>query len=105
MTTSAGEAAPLPTGHKAVRLRVEGRVQGVSYRLWTVDVATNLSLTGWVRNRRDGSVEVLAVGPIEQVDALVLACRRGPSLAQVTNLVIEPAQGIVADDFRALPTV
>ncbi|HVJ43095.1 MAG TPA: acylphosphatase [Dongiaceae bacterium] len=105
MTSSGDRVAPLPDGHKAVRLRIEGRVQGVSYRMWTVDEATARGLTGWVRNRRDGWVEALVVGEIVEVDALIEACHRGPALARVTVVIVEPAQGIVADDFREMPTV
>jgi len=95
----------LPAGHKAVRLRIEGRVQGVSYRAWTVDEAIARGLTGWVRNRRDGWVEALLVGEIVEVDAMIEACHRGPALARVTAVIVEIAQGIAADDFREMPTV
>jgi acylphosphatase len=54
--------APLPEGWKSVRLTIRGRVQGVSYRYWTVTEATARGLHGWVRNRRDGSVEAFVSG-------------------------------------------
>jgi acylphosphatase len=98
-------ASVLTSGHKAVRLRIEGRVQGVGYRAWTIHQATTLGLNGWVRNRLDGTVEVLAVGPAPAVDTMINACRQGPRAARVTAVNTEPAQGIVADGFREMPTV
>ena len=73
-------------GGRCVRVRVEGRVQGVWFRAWTVQEASRRGLAGWVRNRRDGSVEAVFAGPQGQVDDMVAACRRGPPAAQVTNL-------------------
>ena len=67
----------------AIHLTIRGRVQGVGYRLWATDEARRLGLDGWVRNRRDGSVELLAIGPEEAVGRLVEACRRGPPAAAV----------------------
>ena len=95
----------LPEGHKAVRLRIEGRVQGVSYRMWTVAEASARGLTGWVRNRKDGSVEALVIGASVKVDEIIELCHSGPSLARVTQVTVEVAQGIAADDFREMPTV
>jgi acylphosphatase len=96
---------PLPTGHKAERIRVTGKVQGVWYRAWTVEQAEARGLEGWVRNRLDGSVEALFVGPADQVDDMIVACHRGPKHAQVATVNREPAQGIVGDGFRQLPDV
>lgn len=62
---------------------VRGRVQGVGYRAWVEDVADGLGLAGWVRNRRDGSVEALFAGPDELVAEMIARCRRGPPLARV----------------------
>ncbi len=69
---------------QAVRLLVHGRVQSVGYRFWTVRTATELGIRGWVCNRRDGSVEILAVGTPEAVERLTEACRSGPAYAEVT---------------------
>jgi acylphosphatase len=71
---------------KALRLVVRGRVQGVGYRAWAVGTARALALDGWVRNRRDGSVEILAAGPDDALERLVAACRQGPRLAMVTGI-------------------
>jgi acylphosphatase len=54
-----------------LRLRITGKVQGVGYRIWATRTALSLGLRGWVRNRRDGSVEVLATGTPDAVAALV----------------------------------
>ena len=78
---------------KTVRLRISGRVQGVGYRDWTIHTARELGLTGWVRNRSDGSVEVLASGESDKIDRFVEACRQGPRLAFVSKLA-------VSDDTR-----
>jgi len=76
---------------KAVRAWVSGRVQGVWYRSWTVETAGALGLSGWVRNRSDGTVEALFAGPPDAVDRMLEACRRGPSAAVVRDVVTEPA--------------
>ena len=60
------------------RVVVRGRVQGVGYRAWTEDTAILNGLDGWVRNRRDGTVEAVFAGPAEAVDGMIEACRRGP---------------------------
>jgi acylphosphatase len=89
----------------ARRLRIHGRVQGVYYRGWTVELAERLGLDGWVRNRIDGTVEALAAGPAEAVDALIAACHDGPAGARVDLVEVETAQGIVAAGFSQKPTV
>lgn len=90
----------------ALRLTIAGRVQGVGYRDWAMREARGLGLKGWVRNRRDGSVEALAVGPDEAVQLFVQSCHRGPSMARVDSVKVEPAQGIVGEsDFSQKPTV
>lgn len=68
---------------KAVRVRIEGRVQGVWFRGWTVRTAGRLGLDGWVCNDADGSVEAVFAGPAGKVDAMIERCRRGPPAASV----------------------
>jgi acylphosphatase len=65
---------------------IRGRVQGVGYRAWTEYTAVSRGLEGWVRNRRDGSVEAVFAGPAQAVAAMVAACRRGPPGARVEAL-------------------
>jgi acylphosphatase len=71
------------------RLRVDGKVQGVFFRASTVEQAVKLGLTGWVRNCPDGSVEVLAEGRKEKIDALANWCRQGPPGARVRGITID----------------
>jgi acylphosphatase len=68
------------------RVLVTGRVRQVGYRDYTVRMAKSLGVTGWVRNRADGAVEILASGEDEAVAALVEACREGPPLARVDHV-------------------
>ena len=70
-------------GEAIHHVTIRGRVQGVGYRAWVEDEATARGLHGWVRNRRDGSVEAVFAGPAEEVAAMIGACRRGPSSARV----------------------
>ena len=89
----------------AQRLIITGRVQGVGYRAWAVEQATMLGLTGFVRNRRDGSVEAVVQGPADRVERFVAACRRGPRLARVEGVDTTPS--VLADaapGFRELPS-
>lgn len=89
----------------ARRLVISGRVQGVGFREATVDAARAAGVVGWVRNRADGTVEVLVQGSSDAVDRLVAWCRRGPPLARVTGVdVATPAAHVSLDDFERLPT-
>jgi len=97
---------PGDTDSKAVRARIHGRVTGVGYRYWTVEQARRLGLDGWVRNRADATVELLAAGPGARVDALIAACRRGPRLAAVTRIDLAAADRAEAGNgFHQLPTL
>ncbi|WP_344868487.1 acylphosphatase [Comamonas faecalis] len=72
-------------------LRIHGKVQGVGFRQSTVEVAQGLGLRGWVRNRRDGSVEVLASGAEIDVQALITWAHGGPPAARVERVEVQPA--------------
>ena len=89
---------------KTVRLRITGEVQGVGYRLWATRTAGHLGLRGWVRNRFDGSVEVLVTGAPDAVAALIEACRQGPRAARVTAVTVSDAEDDGSLGFGALPT-
>jgi acylphosphatase len=87
------------------RLTITGRVQGVGYRDWAMTRAIGLGLTGWVRNRSDGSVEALIVGEDVTVGEMIEACRRGPPLARVDEIDVEPVDlDILPLGFTRLPT-
>ena len=62
---------------------IRGIVQGVGYRAWAEDEALRRELEGWVRNRRDGTVEAVFSGPDQEIEAIILACRQGPRGARV----------------------
>src|SRR4051812_34742219 len=104
-SSSSPKVTALPDGWKTVRLIISGRVQGVSYRWWTVGEATRRGLNGWVRNRREGNVEALVSGPARAVDDLIEACRQGPPAARVTNVEIIPEDGAVTLGFEQRATV
>ena len=90
---------------------VRGRVQGVGYRYFVECEAQSRDLEGWVRNRRDGSVEAVFSGPAEAVAAMIAACRRGPSSARVDAVQDEAANPDMlnlreaGDRFSVLPTI
>ena len=92
-------------GHKAVRLIISGRVQGVWYRGWAVNQAVKLGLDGWVRNRTDGTVEALIVGPEARVDNMIKRCWDGPQSSNVSDIEVQNALGITAKGFTQKPTV
>ncbi|MFC7049956.1 acylphosphatase [Emcibacter nanhaiensis] len=95
----------LEPGHIARRLIIHGRVQGVWYRAWTVENASELGLDGWVRNRADGTVEALLVGSEMNVREMIKRCFRGPDRARVKEIEEFPAKGITASGFTQKPTV
>ncbi|ESQ38239.1 hypothetical protein EUTSA_v10029095mg [Eutrema salsugineum] len=88
-----------------VRMVIKGRVQGVCYRNWTVENAEQLGIKGWVRNRRDGSVEALFSGPSEAVNEMQKRCRRGPPAAMVTGLEAFPSTEEPGKSFEYRSTV
>jgi acylphosphatase len=89
---------------KTVRLRVTGEVQGVGYRVWATRAAAGLGLRGWVRNHRDGSVEMLAIGVLGSIEVMVKACRSGPPAARVAAVTVSEAEDDGSLGFSALPT-
>jgi acylphosphatase len=97
-----GTRVPAPA--RTIHVRIEGRVQGVGYRLWTERKASELGLVGWVRNRRDGSVEAVFQGPPATVDAMIEACRRGPSAAAVTDVLIREEEDASFAGFEVRET-
>jgi len=90
---------------RSVQLRITGRVQGVGYRAWALQIASRLGLRGWVRNRRDGSVEALVIGEGDAVDRMVEACREGPFGARVTDIAVSETEDDGSVGFTAKPTL
>ena len=89
---------------RAVRVMVSGRVQGVGFRAWTEQQAAARGLDGWVRNRRDQTVEAVITGDAGKVDAMLEALRAGPPGALVTEVTTRPHDAVVAPGFEVLPT-
>jgi acylphosphatase len=89
---------------KALRLIIEGRVQGVGFRAWMTDIANRAGVDGWVRNCRDGTVEALVAGSPEAVEQVVAKTREGPPMSRVTRVREEPGDDTVGPGFDAVAT-
>ena len=76
----------MTTPTRTAHVRIQGRVQGVGYRVWSHRTAVELGLSGWVRNLRDGSVEAAFQGPAEDVAKMVARCATGPRGAFVSGV-------------------
>ena len=90
----------------AKRLRITGVVQGVGYRAWFGAQAASLGLSGWVRNRFDGSVEAVVSGEPEAIGHITEKARRGPPAAHVSDVSVMDDDGASAAEgkFEQLPT-
>ena len=86
------------------RLIIRGLVQGVAYRYHMCHEARRLGVCGWVRNRRDGSVEAVVSGDAEAVAAIIAWARHGPPSAEVSHVAVELAEES-CDDFEERPSV
>lgn len=89
---------------RAIRVSISGRVQGVGFRDFVASEARARGLSGWVRNRRDGSVEAMFAGEDAALEAMVSACREGPPMAAVEEVVAEDAAELPGPGFQVLPT-
>jgi acylphosphatase len=88
----------------AKKVLISGLVQGVGFRYWACQRAESLGLAGWVRNRRNGSVEALVYGETDAVEEFVRACRLGPRHCRVTAIFEELAEPPVEPGFLYKPT-
>ena len=97
--------------HAIQQVTIRGRVQGVGYRAWVEHQARLAKLEGWVRNRRDGSVEALFSGPPTIVAEMVALCRHGPPSARIESVTSETGDAEQlglrhpGEAFSVLPTV
>ena len=87
---------------KHYNIRVQGRVQGVFYRANALRMATELGLTGWVKNEPDGSVLIAAEGPSQSLDLLIEWCEQGPEYAHVTRVDYYESKLMNFDSFRII---
>lgn len=88
----------------AVHVIITGRVQGVGFRHWTRAQAARLGLTGWVRNRLDGSVEAVFAGDPEAIQDMLRRCREGPPSASVAAVTPATCADPGLAGFEARPT-
>ncbi|MDW4499912.1 acylphosphatase [Sulfitobacter sp. D35] len=79
---------------------VSGQVQGVWYRAWTRKQAETRGISGWVRNRSDGSVEALLSGEDEAVEAMIEALHGGPDTARVVKVQVRDADAPAESGFQ-----
>lgn len=86
-------------------LRITGRVQGVFYRDWFVEQARGIGVTGWVRNRADGSVDAVVSGSSEMIDAAIAKARQGSPPSRVEDVVVSDVPEELFDTFDKRPTV
>ena len=90
---------------ETTRIIVTGFVQGVGYRAWVQEEAHELQLSGWVRNRTDGSVEAVVHGDKNKIADLLRACKQGPAMSRVDKVTSEPAEYDGVEGFRIEKTV
>lgn len=88
----------------SLRLHITGRVQGVGFRFAMQEQAARRGVRGWVRNRRDASVEALVQGESDALEALIAWARQGPPGARVSELQITPAEEPPYAGFELRPT-
>ena len=96
-----GTSSPL----RRRRVIIHGRVQGVWYRGWSAETARGLGLRGWVRNRADGTVEMLVSGEAEAVERMIARSREGPPAARVERVEVEDSAEAPPTGFESRPTV
>ncbi|MEQ8602652.1 MAG: acylphosphatase [Marivibrio sp.] len=90
---------------KTIHAIISGKVQGVWFRAWTQETAEELGLDGWVRNRRDGTVEAVFSGPSTSVDRMVELAHDGPSHARVRDVQVSDSAETPTPGFEKRPTV
>jgi acylphosphatase len=89
---------------RAVRVVISGRVQAVGFRAFVIGEAARNAVAGWVRNRRDGTVEAVFIGEPGSVERMLAACREGPAIAAVEDVAVSDYVGPQLTRFTELPT-
>jgi acylphosphatase len=89
---------------QAIRVVIKGRVQGVGFRAFIEHEAFRHHVAGWVRNRRDGTVEAVFIGESEAISAMIAECRQGPALSDVRDVLVTDYLGPELTRFTLLPT-
>ncbi len=89
----------------AYMVRITGRVQGVCFRDWTRTKANSLKISGWVRNRQDGSVEAVISGYPDNIQKMLAAFEKGPNSARVISIQTNRCNPLEDSTFRQRPTV
>ena len=89
---------------RTLNVRITGVVQGVGYRAWAEQAARARGLSGWVRNRRDGSVEAVISGADDKVNEMLAYFWQGPGNSRVERVDSKPAPAPMQLGFRTLPT-
>jgi acylphosphatase len=92
-------------GEMTRRLRIHGEVQGVFYRAWSAETARGLGVSGWVRNRSDGTVDMLVHGEAAAVERFIACCREGPPAARVSHIEVEVTTEAAPVGFEKKPTL
>ena len=90
---------------RTVRVVISGHVQGVWYRGWAVESARALDLGGWVRNRRDGTVEAVFGGPEPAIEIMLARCHNGPPAARIDSVTAVTWDGETGAGFHQLPSI
>ncbi len=89
---------------RAIRVVIKGRVQGVGFRAFIEHEAFRHHVAGWVRNRRDGTVEAVFIGESDAISAMIAECRQGPALADVRDVLVTDYTGPELTRFTLLST-
>ena len=90
---------------RTVHVVVSGHVQGVWYRGWMVESARALDLRGWVRIRRDGTVEAVFGGPEPAIEIMLTRCHSGPPAARIDSVTAVAWDGEAGTGFHQLPSI
>ncbi len=83
-----------------IHLLITGKVQGVFYRATAKEIAHQLNINGWMKNTKDGNVEAIATGNLDQLQEFIKWCEQGPESAKVKNVIVTPEVEMHFNDFE-----